>query len=197
MRPKTEKERKLIKITGLVLCLALACVARRCTAVPAGCRRADLAQVPDDSMLVQPAAAVKHMSIPRIMQIIDASIVIAGAFVFGPTKALYAIVAIVVVAKITDGLMEGLHYAKAVYIITDKHEEVSRILLSDLNRGVTGVHARGMYGGNDKMMLFCVVDKKQIVQLKEIVASVDPTAFVIVTDVREVLGEGFNDEHIK
>lgn len=134
---------------------------------------------------------VKHMSIARIMQIIDASIVLVGAFVFGPTKALYAIIAIFVVAKITDGLMEGLHYAKAVYIITDHHEAVSQAILSGLDRGVTGIHARGMYGGNDKMMLFCVVDKKQIVQLKEVVADMDPAAFVIVTDAREVLGEGF------
>lgn len=137
---------------------------------------------------------VKHLSIARIMQVVDAFIVAVGAFVFGPKKALYAIVAIFIVAKVTDGLMEGLNYAKAAYIISDKNEEISKILLHDLDRGVTGIQAKGMYAGTDKLMLFCVVGKKQIVQLKEAVADVDPNAFIIVTDAREVLGEGFIED---
>ena len=136
---------------------------------------------------------VKHISIARIMQVIDGMIVVIGAFVFGPTKAMYAIVAIYIVGKVTDGLQEGLNYAKAVYIITDHQEEVSRRILEDLDRGVTGVHAQGMYAGTERLMLFSVVGKKQIVQLKEVVAQVDPKAFMIVTDAREVLGEGFQE----
>ena len=77
---------------------------------------------------------VKHMSIARIMQIVDALIVVTGAFVFGPKTALYAIVAIFIVAKVTDGLMEGMNYAKAVYIISDHSDEISSILLHDLDR---------------------------------------------------------------
>ena len=134
---------------------------------------------------------VKHMSIARIMQIVDALIVVTGAFVFGPKTALYAIVAIFIVAKVTDGLMEGMNYAKAVYIISDHSDEISSILLHDLDRGVTGIHARGMYEGKDRMMLFCVVGKKQIVQLKEAIDQVSQGSIVIVTDAREVLGEGF------
>ena len=122
---------------------------------------------------------VKHISIARIMQVIDGMIVVIGAFVF--------------VGKVTDGLQEGLNYAKAVYIITDHQEEVSRRILEDLDRGVTGVHAQGMYAGTERLMLFSVVGKKQIVQLKEVVAQVDPKAFMIVTDAREVLGEGFQE----
>lgn len=136
---------------------------------------------------------VKHVSIARIMQIIDGMIVLVGAYVFGPTKAMYAIVAIYIVGKVTDGLQEGLNYAKAVYIITEHQEEVSRKILDDLDRGVTGVHAKGMYAGTERLMLFSVVGKKEIVQLKEAVAEVDPRAFMIVTDAREVLGEGFQE----
>ncbi len=138
---------------------------------------------------------VKHISVARIMQVIDGLIVVAGAVVFGPTKALYAIVAIFIMAKVTDGFLEGMNYAKAVYIITDKYEEVSNMLLHELDRGVTGIQAKGMYAGADKMMLFCVVGKKQLVQLKEVVAHIDPRAFVIVTEAREVLGEGFNEDY--
>ena len=61
-------------------------------------------------------------------------------------------------------------------------------ILLELDRGATGLYAKGMYSGDEKCMLYCVVSKKQIVELKDIVASVDPDAFVIVSDVREVLG---------
>ena len=145
------------------------------------------------AVLIGGVIQVKHISIARIMQVIDGMIVVIGAFVFGPTKAMYAIVAIYIVGKVTDGLQEGLNYAKAVYIITDHQEEVSRRILEDLDRGVTGVHAQGMYAGTERLMLFSVVGKKQIVQLKEVVAQVDPKAFMIVTDAREVLGEGFQE----
>ena len=60
-----------------------------------------------------------------------------------------------------------------------------------MDRGVTGIAARGMYSNNDKKMLLCVVSKKEIVKLVDIIAQIDPRAFVIVSDVREVLGEGF------
>lgn len=138
---------------------------------------------------------VKHMSIARIMQMVDAVIVAVGAFVFGPKNALYAIVAIYIVAKVTDGLLEGMNYAKAVYIISDKDEEIAKALMEELDRGVTGISAKGMYAGKERTMLFCVLGKKQIVQLKEIVVQIDPGAFLIVTDAREVLGEGFIENY--
>ena len=65
------------------------------------------------------------------------------------------------------------------------------MLMKELVRGVTGISASGMYSGQDKLMLFCVVNKKEIVMLKEKVDEIDPEAFVIVTDAREVHGEGF------
>ena len=138
---------------------------------------------------------VKHMSVARIMQLVDALIVAAGAFVFGPKNALYAIVAIFIVAKVTDGLLEGMNYAKAVYIISDHAEELSKELMSELDRGATGIPVKGMYQGKDRMMLFCIIGKKQIVRLKEIVVKTDPGAFLIVTDAREVLGEGFIENY--
>ena len=64
------------------------------------------------------------------------------------------------------------------------------MIINDLDRGVTGINVKGMYSGQDKLMLFCVVNKKEIVMLKEIVDEIDPAASVIVTDAREVHGEG-------
>lgn len=138
---------------------------------------------------------LKHMSVARIMQVIDIVIVAAGAFVFGPKNALYAIVAIYIIAKVTDGLLEGMNYAKAVYIISEHENEIAKALMRELDRGVTGISAKGMYAGKERMMLFCVLGKKQIVRLKEIVVQIDPGAFLIVTDAREVLGEGFIENY--
>lgn len=134
---------------------------------------------------------LKHYSIAQIMQVIDAAIVIVGMYVFGMHKALYAIIAVYLVTKVSDGLIEGLKFSKAAYIITGKPDEISNMIINDLDRGVTGINVKGMYSGQDKLMLFCVVNKKEIVMLKEKVDEIDPAAFVIVTDAREVHGEGF------
>lgn len=134
---------------------------------------------------------VRHYSIVQILQILDALVVLCGFYVFGIRAALYAIVAIFITSKVSDTLMEGFKFSKAAFIITDKYELVSKRILEDLDRGVTGLKAKGMYSGADKCMLYCVVSQKEIVQVKEIVAEIDPNAFVIVSDAREVLGEGF------
>lgn len=133
----------------------------------------------------------RHYTIAQILQVIDAVIVLAGAFVFGLNKALYAIISIFVVSQVTDGIIEGLKFSKLAYIITDKHNEVAKAIMSMLDRGATGLNATGMYSSSEKKVLLCVVSKKEIVQVKEIVTKIDPGAFVIVSDAREVLGEGF------
>lgn len=136
----------------------------------------------------------KHYSVVQIIQFLDGAVVIAGLFVFGVHVALYAIVAIFVTSKVSDALMEGLKFSKAAFIITDHYDQVAKRIMTELERGVTGLHAKGMYSGAEKCMLYCVVSRKEIVQVKEIVSEVDPDAFVIVSDAREVLGEGFQEQ---
>ena len=134
---------------------------------------------------------MKHYSIAQVMQFVDGAVVVAGMYVFGVERALYAIIAVYLVTKVSDGIIAGLKFSKAVYIITDKPDEVSRMVMEDIDRGITGIRAKGMYSGNDKLMLFCVVGKKELVHLKEMIDEIDPKAFVIVGDAREVHGEGF------
>mgnify|MGYP003289416179 CR=1 FL=1 len=134
---------------------------------------------------------VRHYSIVQILQILDGMIVLIGLYVFGLYAGLYSIIAIIVSTKVSDMVMEGFKFSKAAFIITDKHEIVAKRILEDLDRGVTGLYAKGMYSGQDKCMLYCVVSQKEIVSVKEVVAEVDPHAFVIVSDAREVFGEGF------
>lgn len=134
---------------------------------------------------------LRHYSIVQILQIIDGAVVIAGLYAFGLRSGLYAIAAIYVTSKVSDALMEGMKYSKAAFIITDHYDQVARALMERLDRGVTGLEARGMYSGDEKCMLYCVVSRKEIVELKDIVVGIDRNAFVIVSDAREVLGEGF------
>ena len=134
---------------------------------------------------------MRHYSIAQIMQFVDGAVVLVGMNVFGVERALYAIIAVYLVTKVSDGIIEGLKFSKSVYIITEKPDEVSRMVMEDLDRGITGISAKGMYSGQDKLMLFCVVGKKELVHLKEMIDEIDPNAFVIVGDAREVHGEGF------
>ena len=132
-----------------------------------------------------------HYTLAQILQVLDAAIVLIGAGIFGVTYALYALIAIYAVYKVSDGIIEGMKYSKVAYIISDKSEEIAAAILKELERGVTALDARGMYSGNRKDVLFCVVSRKEIAQLKELVVGHDAQAFVIVSDAREVLGEGF------
>jgi uncharacterized membrane-anchored protein YitT (DUF2179 family) len=136
---------------------------------------------------------VRHYTIAQILQFLDGVIVLLGLYVYGLRPSLYAVVSIFVITKVSDAFLEGLDRSKAAIIITEKHEEVSKLLMDSLDRGLTGIEARGMYTQEYKCVLYCVVSRKEIVQLKELVARVDPKAFVIVSDVREVLGEGFGN----
>lgn len=133
----------------------------------------------------------RHYSVAQIMQILDGAIVVIGIALFGIKVGLYAIVAIFITTKVADALTEGVKFSRVAYIITKDKEKVSAAIIETLNRGVTGLMAKGMYSGQEKCMLYCVVSKKEVVELKELVMDIDPDAFVIVTDAREVLGEGF------
>ncbi len=137
-----------------------------------------------------------YYSIAQIMQFVDGAVVVIGAFVFGLEAAMYAVISIYLVGKISDGMLEGMKFAKMLYIISDKNDEIAHYILHDMERGVTGLYGQGMYSEQDKKVLICVVSRKEIVQIKEKIAQIDPNAFVILSDAREVLGEGFV-EHSK
>ncbi len=134
---------------------------------------------------------LRHYSIAQIMQVLDGIIVLAGASVFGITAALYACIAVFMVTRVSDGILEGIKFSKQALIISDKSDAIAEAILCRLDRGVTAIPATGMYSGRSRQMLFCVVSRKEIVRIRELVREFDPGAFVIMSDVREVLGEGF------
>ncbi|MBU3184663.1 YitT family protein [Clostridium estertheticum] len=136
---------------------------------------------------------LKNVPIAKIILVIDSTIILLGAFVFGIEKAMYALISTYIVSKVIDSILEGINFSKAVFIISDYSNEIAEILMKDLNRGVTGIHAKGMYSKGEKQVLFVVVGKDEIVHLQKMVKEIDTKAFITIADVREVLGEGFSE----
>ncbi len=144
------------------------------------------------------ARVVKHFApahtMGQIIMVIDSIVVVIAAIFFKSFQlGLYAIAALFVSAKVVDAILEGINYAKALFIISDKSEDIAQRILHDMDRGVTGLKGKGMYTGMDRQVLFCVVQRGQLPQIKRIVRSIDADAFLILTDAREVLGEGFGN----
>lgn len=134
---------------------------------------------------------IPYVSIPKIMALIDGVIVIGGAFVFGVEKGIYAIIAIYIVAKVSDSIMEGPNRAKLIYIISDKYDEIGRYILETAGRGVTYIESKGAYTGKKKNMIMCVVPDKEMVKIRQNLYKIDVNAFCFVGDIREAFGEGF------
>lgn len=134
---------------------------------------------------------IKHYSVPQLLIVVDGLIVLGGVAVFGINESLYAAIAIFITAKMSDGILEGLKFSKMAYIVSEHSAEIAEAIMQELDRGVTALHATGMYSKQERQMLLCVVSKKEIAAVLDIVNRKDRSAFVIVSDAREVMGEGF------
>ena len=134
-----------------------------------------------------------HLDISRVLFVIDAIIIVTGMTVFGVTKGLYAVIAIMISTVIINLILDGAHFARGVLILSEKFEEISKAVFDELNRGNTSIPAKGMYTKEDKNILFVVVNPKEIITLQNIVKNIDSNAFMTIFDVRKTLGEGFFD----
>jgi uncharacterized membrane-anchored protein YitT (DUF2179 family) len=123
--------------------------------------------------------------------LIDGLIVISAALVFDIERGLYALIALYVTSKTIDLVQVGFGRSKTAMIITSKQEEVREGILNKIDRGVTKLSAYGGFTDNERPVLMCVVDQREFTKLKQLVKTLDPSAFVVVMDASEVLGEGF------
>ena len=106
---------------------------------------------------------------------------------------LYSGIAIFIVGKMIDIIFEGINFSKMMYIISDKSEEISYVLNVELERGATGLYGKGMYTGEDKLIVMCVTKRNNVSKVKEVAKRIDKNAFIIISDAREVYGEGFKN----
>lgn len=122
---------------------------------------------------------------------VDSAVILSAGFVFGWKEALYAIVVLYVSGLVVDTTMEGGGTVRTAMIITSQPEIVSEKILVDMERGVTMLEGTGAYTGEGRPVLYCVVSRSEIQQLKSIVHEADPKAFMVIGVAHEALGEGF------
>ncbi|MCF7793149.1 MAG: YitT family protein [Candidatus Cloacimonetes bacterium] len=129
--------------------------------------------------------------------IVETLIILTIGIVFQDLKLIiWGYVNLFITSKITDLTSEGLPYVKGVYIISEKTEEIKEMIYDKINRGVTYLKAEGGYTGKPFNMLFCAMNRRQVAMVRDIVKDIDPKAFVLLTDVYDVMGYGFRSRNL-
>jgi uncharacterized membrane-anchored protein YitT (DUF2179 family) len=133
-----------------------------------------------------------HQPLGKLMMSIDALIVVIGTVVFADWKIpLYSLLAIFVMGKVIDMVLEGAQTDKVVLVVSDEYEKIASKITSDFRRGATLLNGQGMFAGKTRNMLFVVLRRREIVLLKEFISKTDQKAFVVSLNASEILGKGF------
>lgn len=132
------------------------------------------------------------ISVPKLMGVADFIVVMSSIFATRKIEiGLYSALGLYIAVVVSDMVVQGFYSAKSFTIISNSPDEISNAILEKMNRGVTILSAKGGYTKEEKDALLVVVGKREVSTLRKIVKSVDPNAFVVITDVHEALGEGF------
>ena len=138
---------------------------------------------------------LKYRNVPigQISMMFDLAVVVLTGIVFrNVVKALYTGVAVFLMSQVVDAVVYRFDYSKVALIITQYHEEVAKAVDEKLQRGSTFLYGQGSYSHKDTMVVLTAVKKQQLAELKELVADIDPNAFIIVQEAHQVLGDGFS-----
>ncbi|HTP00532.1 MAG TPA: YitT family protein [Anaerolineales bacterium] len=134
-----------------------------------------------------------YRSIPMTQSylLVDSAVILAAGFVFGWKQALYAIITLYVSGLVSDAVLQGPTTVRTAMIVTGQASLISDRILEEMERGVTILHGTGGYTGNDRPVVYCVVTRSEVAQLKAIVHEADPQAFIVIGQAHEAFGEGF------
>lgn len=141
-------------------------------------------------------ASLLHRLVPVIkvsyaIFVFDGLVIIASAFVFEAQAAMYGLISAFLCNVLIDLVLEGPNSAHSYFIISDRSEAIAEKIMREMDRGVTGLEAVGMYSQQHKQVLLCVVNRFEAMRLRRIIFEADPHAFVVANKAKEVLGEGF------
>lgn len=137
-------------------------------------------------------ARYTKLPLGQLMMGVDSLIVLIGFVAFRDWHIpLYSWITIFVMGKVIDAVLQGISYEKTIFIVSDEHQAIRDKIINDLNRGGTYLNAEGMYNGNQKKVIFTVVNRRELAMLEEFINKVDPKAFLTVMDANEILGQGF------
>lgn len=134
------------------------------------------------------------INVANLIAMIDGAVVVIGAFAFGIPSAMYAVLSVFLASRVTDFVLTGLRDARMFLIISDQTQSIADEIMQQIEHGVTGIRIEGMYTRAERCMLMCIVYRREIVSVKRIIRSHDPHAFVVISDVRDVRGEGFIED---
>lgn len=133
-----------------------------------------------------------HIPMGRMMMTIDTIVILTSVIVFKSVDSgLYSLIQLFASSKVIDIILYGLDTGKMVLVISDKNEEIAKKITVELDRGVTMLKGRGYYTDSNREVLMCAVRRQQISQVRAIVRIADPTAFIIMCEASDVIGEGF------
>ena len=130
-------------------------------------------------------------SVSSSLLMIDFIIVTPLAFVIGFEKAVLTLIMLFIASKVINFILEGFNPRKAIMIISDKYDEIGQRIQTDLDRGITVLDGHGFYSKEKRQVLYVVVSRQQLMPVQRIIHEYDPEAFVIITDVNQVIVEGF------
>ncbi|WP_138750975.1 YitT family protein [Paenibacillus sinopodophylli] len=136
----------------------------------------------------------KGMSMGQMILTFDALIIGLSLLYIPIEKFLYTLVTVFIASKLIDFIQDGAYAAKAFSIITEYGETIAKQVTLELDRGVTLIPAKGAFSGQQKEVVYCVVQRQEIRRLKTIIRNIDPRAFIVINEVHDVLGEGFKEE---
>ncbi len=133
-------------------------------------------------------------SIGQVILLFDVIVLSASLFYITKEKVLYTLVAVFIATRVIDFIQEGAYAAKSFTIISDAAEQIAQTVTLELDRGVTLFPAKGAYSNQNKQVVYCIVNRQELRKLKTLVRRIDPRAFMVISDVHDVLGEGFRPE---
>lgn len=131
------------------------------------------------------------INIPASLLLIDIFIVVPSVFIIGTENVFLTLVNLFIQTKMIDFVLEGLNPRKSFFIISEKYDEIARQIELQIGRGITILDGSGHYTGNKKQILYIIISRREVLPIKRIVEAIDPNAFVTISDVQEVTGEGF------
>jgi uncharacterized membrane-anchored protein YitT (DUF2179 family) len=133
-----------------------------------------------------------YIPMGRMMMFVDTAIILVSVIAFKSIDSgLYAMIQLFVSSKVIDLILYGSDNGKMFVIISEKNHEIAQKIIEDLDRGVTLLKGRGFYTGNDKEVLLCAVRRQETSKVRTVVKEIDQTAFIIMCDASDVIGEGF------
>ena len=128
----------------------------------------------------------------NLIVILDIVIVFLNVIFFKEIEVgLYSAITIYLMGKMIDIIFEGVYFTKTMFIVSNKYKEIAKVVGNNVQRGTTAISAKGMYTNEERMILWCVASRNEAMRIKQISKSIDPHAFIVISNAREAYGIGF------